>query len=566
MVTSCLKASIDQQKDWVDCLRSIAMAYRAGVHASTGKSPYKVMFGLRMHMPVHLLTKPYDDVNRDPDSDEEVEIKEDTRPYEDIFSELGKVRELIHKSCSVNISTSQARQAKDYDAHHRGAPLKVGDLIMNFNTRTAQRKGDRLAPKWTGPYTIIKVHKNGNYSVKNSKGEALTTKMSASNVKLWQEPTNWENEPAPDWISAQNRDVSEPTILAALADKGSKWKGLIKQDCVEPWLPGPTFNSDNSSSEDSDYEGDPPVKKVELSVSSSRQKILTKKRPHHEDSACESPTKKVWFLDNSEPSSVLPDGDLQKVHSAVKKVAKKRTLAEQRERKTAMRMKEKSKKDDFFSQMLQVQNVEKTADLNNPEPSVLPDLLSDTDSDLAITDVKEGNSFKFIPLLVIQRKAVCQRIGLEMRKTNMAHSQVGENLESRVPRVTRVKGDGNCLFRALALATTGWEIGHLKIQDLVCDHIHDVRPYNSKDASDGPLYLRQTRMRKETIFGTDVELFSAAQVLSIDIYVFHKYRESMKWLYFPCVHGSGNWKNAIYLNNHTGNGMTGHFDYVTGLC
>ena len=72
MVTSCLKASIDQQKDWVDCLQSIAMAYRAGVHASTGKSPYEVMFGLRMHMPVHLLTKPYDNVDGDPDSDKEV--------------------------------------------------------------------------------------------------------------------------------------------------------------------------------------------------------------------------------------------------------------------------------------------------------------------------------------------------------------------------------------------------------------------------------------------------------------------------------------------------------------
>ena len=201
-----------------------------------------------------------------------------------------------------------------------------------------------------------------------------------------------------------------------------------------------------------------------------------------------------------------------------------------------MRMKEKSKKDDFFSQMMQVQHAEKSADMKNPDPSVLPDLPSDTDSDLAITDVKEGNSFKFIPLLVNQRKAVCQRIGLEIRKTNMAHSQVGENLESRVPRVTHLKGDGNCLFRALAVATTGWEIGHLRIRDLVCDHIHDVGPYNSKDASDGPLYLRQMRMRKETVFGTDVKLFSAAQVLSTDIYVFHKYGESMKWLYFPCVH------------------------------
>ena len=109
MVTSCIKASIDQQKDWVDCLQSIAMAYRAGVHASKGKSPYEVMFGLWMCMPVHLLTKPYDNADGDSDSDEEVEIEEDTRPYKDIFSELEKVHELIHESCSVNISTSQAR-------------------------------------------------------------------------------------------------------------------------------------------------------------------------------------------------------------------------------------------------------------------------------------------------------------------------------------------------------------------------------------------------------------------------------------------------------------------------
>ena len=140
------------------------MAYRAGVHTSTGKSPYEVMFGLRMRMPIHLLTQPYDDMDSDVESDEEVQIEEDTRPYEEIFSELENVRELIHQLCAANISTSQARQAKDYDARHRGAPLQVGDLIMNYNTKAKQRKGDRMAPNWTGPYTIIKVHKNGNYS------------------------------------------------------------------------------------------------------------------------------------------------------------------------------------------------------------------------------------------------------------------------------------------------------------------------------------------------------------------------------------------------------------------
>ena len=166
-------------------------------------------------MPAHLLTQPYDDVNGDADSDEEVEIDEDTRPYEEIFSELENVRELIHQSCATNISTSQAQQAKDYDVRHCRAPFKIGDLIMNYNTKAKQRKGDRMAPNWTCPYTIIKVHKNGNYSVKNTKGEALTMKMCVSNVKLWQELTDWEKEPAPDWISAQIWDISKPTVNAS---------------------------------------------------------------------------------------------------------------------------------------------------------------------------------------------------------------------------------------------------------------------------------------------------------------------------------------------------------------
>ena len=209
------------------------MAYRAGVHASTGKSPYEVMFGLCMGMPVYLLTQPYDDVDGDADSDEEVEIDEDTRPYEEIFSKLENVCELIHQSCTTNISTSQARQVKDYDASHCGAPLGMGDLIMNYNTKAKHRKGDRMAPNWTGPYTIIKVHKNGNYSVKNAKGEVLMTKMCASNVKLWQELTDWENKPAPDWISAQNLDVSEPTVSASPPPQKRHKRKAIPDNCEE---------------------------------------------------------------------------------------------------------------------------------------------------------------------------------------------------------------------------------------------------------------------------------------------------------------------------------------------
>ena len=562
-VTNCLKASIDEQKDWVDCLQSIAMAYRAGVHASTGKSPYEVMFGLRMRMPVHLLTQPYDEADGEIDvDDDDVVIEEDTRPYEEIFSDLENARKLIHQSCSVNISTAQARQAKDYDARHRGAPLQVGDKIMNYNTKAKQRKGNRMAPNWTGPYTIVKVHNNGNYTVRNAKGDVLATKMCASNVKLWNEPTNWENEPAPDWISAQQLDVSEPIIPPDTEPKKFKKSKRVHNESenAEPWISSQPYTGD--SSEDEDYADEPPVKQAQYPSSDVSTGV---KRPRVDNSSAPVPSsappaKKVRFMFDTAPESALPESTgLDKLQNAlVKKAKKKRSLAAQKERKAAERENERKRKNNFFNQML---NLDAESEVKE---NTVPD--SDSSSDIQITDVKEGNDFKFNPLQLNHRRAICERVSLILRKTTMAHSQVGESLETREPRVTHVKGDGNCLFRALCVAVTGWETGHMKIRQLVCDHINDVGPYNSKESSDGPIYLRDNKMRKDAVFGTDVEIFSAAQVLSTDIYVYHKYGENgLKWLYFPCVHGSGNWRNAIYLDNRTGNGVTGHFDYVTGL-
>ena len=426
------------------------MAYRVGVHASTGKSPYKVMFGLHMRMPVHLLTQPYDDIEGDADLDDEVQIEEDTRPYEEIFNELENVRELIHQSCAANISTSQARQVKDYDARHRGAPLQVGDLIMNYNTKAKQRKGDRMAPNWTGPYTIIKVHSNGNYTVKNLKGEVLATKMCASNVKLWQQPTDWENEPAPDWISAQQLDDTESIVKAAPVKKGKR-KCQHRHDSPEPskpWIPPPTCRED-SSSEESDYEGEPPVKKAEHPSNVKRSNSPLK------DTAQQS--KKVRFSQDTSSRSVLPPSSegidqLKTILNA--KVKKKRSMAEQRERKNAERMFQKKRKDDFFQQMLH-------DDLVSP-PS-LPQSCSDSDDVTVINVQTAGDNFIFLPLVMANRKAVCDRVSLIMRKMNIPHSQVGEKLGTQEPCVTRVKGDSNCLFRALCMAVTGWEAGHMKI-------------------------------------------------------------------------------------------------------
>ena len=132
---------------------------------------------------------------------------------------------------------------------------------------------------------------------------------------------------------------------------------------------------------------------------------------------------------------------------------------------------------------------------------------------------------------------------------------------NRTPIIRQIKGDGNFFFHAMSVSVTVWGVGHLAICKLVCDHINTVGPYTKH--VEGKTYINQSKMKTPTVFATDIEIMAAAQVFGTDIYVYHTYGNSLKWLCFPCVHTSSS--GSIYLDNRYGDGQTGHFDYVTGL-
>ena len=75
-------------------------------------------------------------------------------------------------------------------------------------------------------------------------------------------------------------------------------------------------------------------------------------------------------------------------------------------------------------------------------------------------------------------------------------------------------------------------------------------------------YLQQSRMERQFIYGTDMELMAAADMLAMEIYVFHRWgSQGLKWLLYSNTDRFG---PGIYLDNRMGNGRDGHFDYVLG--
>ena len=55
--TSALKACLNQQEDWYKTLDPIAFSFRGSKHCSTGRTPFEMMFGHQMLLPVELCTR-----------------------------------------------------------------------------------------------------------------------------------------------------------------------------------------------------------------------------------------------------------------------------------------------------------------------------------------------------------------------------------------------------------------------------------------------------------------------------------------------------------------------------
>ena len=103
----------------------------------------------------------------------------------------------------------------------------------------------------------------------------------------------------------------------------------------------------------------------------------------------------------------------------------------------------------------------------------------------------------------------------------------------------------------------GMQTGHKTLCQIICDHLCQGTTYTGMDRQD---YLTNLQMQQDKKYGTDIELMAAAQVLDRDIFVYHKYGNTHKWLHYASNVRQVSNRQAIYLDNHNGNTTDGHFN------
>ena len=165
--------------------RSHNLLIQGSKHCSTGRTPFEMMFGCQMLLPVELCTRQLL-MQKEHTVNNWQEAESSYPSQEEILDVMTDIREKIHNVAAKNISKAQVCQAKNYNLQHKGETLKVRDKIMKKNKKAKQRKGDKLGPRWLGPYMITDVYENGNYMVANPKmGKVLAPRCLQSEYKLY---------------------------------------------------------------------------------------------------------------------------------------------------------------------------------------------------------------------------------------------------------------------------------------------------------------------------------------------------------------------------------------------
>lgn len=157
----CIRTFLaDNQKKWEGLLQKATFELNQSVCSSTGFSPHELLFGTKLRRP--------GDILRDSDTADKDKYTPDLA-----HSKLIKDLSVIRKKAEEECLKSRQRYAKNYNAKCTPMQFMPGELVYKRNYFLSNKAKDfsaGLAPKFSGPWKILKVLANNMYLVSNLLG------------------------------------------------------------------------------------------------------------------------------------------------------------------------------------------------------------------------------------------------------------------------------------------------------------------------------------------------------------------------------------------------------------
>ena len=217
------KTANKEGKNWDELLPYLLFAYREVPQASTGFSPFELIYGRPVRGPLDILKESWELSPKSPESVVSYVLLMQQRPSE------------LRDTVAVNLQQSQNFQKTWYDQNACNQEFNPGDEVLVLLPTST----NKLLAKWQGPYTITRRVGQVNYEVQMSDKRKQKCIFHINMLREWNAPmaiSCWAND-APE----SNDDDDGPiSYFDSSLDGEAVYCGSLKpQQLADPhsmWL------------------------------------------------------------------------------------------------------------------------------------------------------------------------------------------------------------------------------------------------------------------------------------------------------------------------------------------
>ena len=140
----------EQPRDWDRWIPAVLFAYREVPQASTGYSPFELIYGKRVRGPMKILR----DLWAHPDQPE----------LQNVATYVSDLRNRIATSCAIaqeNLQTAATAQKQHFDMKAKNREMKKGDKVLVLRPM----HNNKLELAWKGPYTVLQRMGPADYRI-----------------------------------------------------------------------------------------------------------------------------------------------------------------------------------------------------------------------------------------------------------------------------------------------------------------------------------------------------------------------------------------------------------------
>ncbi len=184
----------DTGRDWDKWLPFVLFAYREVPQASTGFSPFELLYGWQVQGPLDLLRKSWEEGSA---------AKTEERGIVQYVLEMRDRLEQYREQARENLHRKQQAQKQWYDQHARLRQFLPGQKVLLLLPTSS----NKLLAKWQGPYSVARKMGPVTYEIHHpDKGKSKQT-YHVNLLKEWKEPP--ERKPESALMIRQVKDVEE---------------------------------------------------------------------------------------------------------------------------------------------------------------------------------------------------------------------------------------------------------------------------------------------------------------------------------------------------------------------